>query len=161
MIAASSWSTDAPPARARSLSALCAGLVAAAGLALAAGPASADLRLCNMTGSRVGVAIGHSDAEGWVTEGWFNVPSRECETLLEGDLTSRYYYVYAIDYERGGEWGGRTPMCTRDRAFTIRGIENCLARGFDRKGFFEVDTGQQKSWTIQLVDPGRTGATLP
>ena len=44
-------------------------------------------------------------------------------------------------------------MCTRDREFTIRGVEDCLARGFDRSGFFEVDTGEQKSWTIQLTDP--------
>ena len=161
MIAASSWSTDARSPLARTFRAGVAGLALAAGIALAPNPAAADLRLCNMTGSRVGIAIGHSDAQGWVTEGWFNVPSRECETLLEGDLSSRYYYVYAVDYDRGGEWGGRTPMCTRDRAFTIRGIENCLARGFDRNGFFEVDTGQQKSWTIQLVDPGRTGAPLP
>jgi hypothetical protein len=43
-------------------------------------------------------------------------------------------------------------MCTRDKEFTIRGIEDCLARGFDRAGFFEVDTGDQRSWTVQLTD---------
>ena len=40
--------------------------------------------------------------------------------------------------------------------FTIRGIEDCLARGYERAGYFEVDTGEQKSWTIQLTD--NTGA---
>ncbi len=30
-------------------------------------------------------------------------------------------------------------MCSRDKEFTIRGIEQCLARGYDRLGFFEVD----------------------
>ena len=34
-------------------------------------------------------------------------------------------------------------MCTRDKEFTIRGIEDCLARGYDRTGFFEVDTTEQ------------------
>jgi uncharacterized membrane protein len=34
-------------------------------------------------------------------------------------------------------------------------VEDCLARGFDRSGFFEIDTGEQKSWTVQLTDPGR------
>ena len=29
---------------------------------------------------------------------------------------------------------------------------NCLARGYDRTGFFEVDTGEQRSWTVQLTD---------
>ena len=46
-------------------------------------------------------------------------------------------------------------MCTRDRQFTIEGIEDCLARGYERSRFFEVDTGEQKSWTIQLSDPTR------
>lgn len=29
------------------------------------GPAAADFRLCNNTSSRVGVAIGHKDADSW------------------------------------------------------------------------------------------------
>ena len=43
-------------------------------------------------------------------------------------------------------------MCTRDKEFTIQGIEDCLARGYDRTGFFEVDTGEQRSWTVQLTE---------
>ena len=100
----------------------------------------ADFRLCNNTGSRVGVAIGYKDTEGWVTEGWWNVTARTCETLLRGSLVARYYYIYAVDYDRGGEWSGHAFMCSRDKEFTIRGTKNCLARGYDRTGFFEVDT---------------------
>jgi uncharacterized membrane protein len=80
--------------------------------------------------------------------------------LLKGQLAARYFYIYAVDYDRGGEWSGRSFMCTRDREFTIRGVEDCFARGFDRSGFFEVDTGEQKSWTIQLMDPNRAGASI-
>ncbi|WP_349371274.1 DUF1036 domain-containing protein [Salinarimonas sp.] len=161
MTAASSWSTERRGAAARALArVLLAGALAGGALALEARPAQADLRLCNMTNSRVGIAIGHRDDDGWLTEGWWNLDPRACETLLEGALASRFYYVYAIDYDRGGEWGGRTVMCTREREFTIRGVEDCLARGFDRNGFFEVDTGQQRSWTIQLTDPDRPGAAL-
>ena len=43
-------------------------------------------------------------------------------------------------------------MCSRDKEFTIKGTENCLARGFDRTGFFEVDTGEQRAWTVQLTE---------
>jgi hypothetical protein len=43
-------------------------------------------------------------------------------------------------------------MCSRDKEFTIRGTEDCLARGFDRTGYFEVDTGEQRAWTVQLTD---------
>jgi uncharacterized membrane protein len=116
------------------------------------GPAAADFRLCNNTPSRVGISIGYKDAEGWTTEGWWNLPARTCETVLKGTLVARYYYVYAIDYDRGGEWMGQAFMCTRDKEFTIRGIGDCLARGYDRTGFFEVDTGEQRAWTVQLTE---------
>lgn len=115
-------------------------------------PAAADFRLCNNTSGRVGIAIGYRDTEGWATEGWWNLPARSCETILRGTLVARYYYIYAVDYDRGGEWSGKAFMCTRDREFTIRGTNDCLARGFDRTGFFEVDTGDQQAWTVQLTE---------
>jgi uncharacterized membrane protein len=126
--------------------------LAAALLSASALPAKADFRLCNNTGSRVGVALGYKDAEGWTTEGWWNVSARSCESLLRGALVARYYYIYAVDYDRGGEWSGHAFMCSREKEFTIRGTDNCLARGYDRTGFFEVDTSEQRSWTVQLTD---------
>ena len=121
------------------------------------GSAAADFRLCNNTSSRVGIALGYKDAEGWTTEGWWNVAAQSCETLMAGPLISRYYYIYALDYDQGGAWGGKAMLCTRDKMFTIHGIEDCVARGFDRSGFFEVDTREQPSWTVQLTEPGETG----
>ena len=120
--------------------------------ALRADPAAADFRLCNNTTSRVGIALGYKESEGWSTEGWWNLSARSCETLLRGALVARFYYIYAVDYDRGGEWSGQAFMCTRDKEFTIRGTDDCLARGYDRTGFFEVDTGEQPSWTVQLTD---------
>ena len=133
-------------------------LLVTAAFALApATSALADFHLCNNTGSRVGIAIGYKDADGgWATEGWWNLAARSCETLLKGTLIARFYYIYAIDYDRGGEWAGHAYMCTRDKEFTIRGTEDCLARGFDRTGFFEVDTGEQRAWTVQLTEAGET-----
>ena len=90
-----------------------------------------------------------------VSEGWYLLKGNSCEVLLKEDLTARYYYIYAQDYDRGGEWAGRTPLCTRDKEFQIRGVEDCLARGYDRTRFFEIDTGEQKNWTIQLGEPER------
>jgi uncharacterized membrane protein len=125
---------------------------------VAATPALADFRLCNNTSSRVGVAIGYRDKQGWLTEGWWNVSARSCESILKGPLAARYYYIYAVDYDQGGEWSGQSFMCTRDKEFTIRGFENCLARGYDRSGFFEIDTTEQKSWTVQLSEQAQNGA---
>src|SRR6202045_2003436 len=127
-------------------------MLAIAIVCLWSGPAAADFRLCNNTSSRVGIALGYKYAEGWTTEGWWNVSSRACETLLRGTLVARYYYIYALDYDRGGEWSGQAFMCSRDKEFTIKGTENCLARGFDRTGYFEVDTGEQRAWTVQLTE---------
>lgn len=132
-------------------------LALAALTAALAAPAAAraDFRVCNVTGSRVGVAVAYRDAQGWVSEGWWNLPGSACETLLRGPLASRFYYVYALDYDRGGEWTGRTFFCTRDREFTIRGRDDCYARGLERSGFFEINTGEQRNWTVQLTDPAR------
>src|ERR1700750_2727654 len=134
---------------------LTAGLIPALAFAVMClwnAPAAADFRLCNNTSSRVGIALGYKDAEGWTTEGWWNVSSRTFETLLRGTLVARFYYIYALDYDRGGEWSGQAFMCSSDKEFTIKGTENCLARGFDRTGFFEVDTADQRAWTVQLTD---------
>ena len=146
-------SSFAPPA-CRTVRALVLAAVLPLGWTFAAAPAAADFRLCNNTNSRIGVAIGYKDNEGWATEGWWNLPARNCDTLLRGSLAARFYYIYAVDYDHGGEWSGQAFMCTREKEFTIRGTGDCLARGFDRTGFFEVDTGEQQTWTVQLTEAG-------
>lgn len=151
--------TDAQAFLRRSLHLLAATFVLFAASALAAPAAHAvDFRLCNGTGSRVGVAVGYKNGEQWVTEGWWNINASSCETLLNGPLVARYYYVYALDYDHGGEWGGTAFMCTGEKEFTIQGIENCLARGHKRTGFFEIDTGEQRSWTVQLTETSDSSA---
>ena len=120
--------------------------------------ALADLKLCNSTSSRVGVAIGYRDESGWATEGWWNIASQTCETLLKGAVPSRFIYVHALDYDRGGEWAGKNFMCTEDKTFAIHGVQDCLKRGHKRTGFFEVDTGESQEWTIRLTDPEDQGA---
>lgn len=129
--------------------------IATASLAVALLPAAAraDLRLCNDTSGRLGVAIGYQDGKGWVTEGWWTIAAQSCETLLKGRLNSRFYYVHAIDYDRGGEWAGKTQMCTADQSFVIQGNTDCEGRGYRSEGFLEVDTNDAKDWTIKLADP--------
>jgi uncharacterized membrane protein len=133
--------------------------LAALGLAsVGATPAAADLRMCNNTANRVSVALAYTDGQSWVSEGWWNLKSLDCVTLLRGALAAQYYYVYAMD-ERGGEWKGKAFMCTSDREFKIDGRRDCFRRGYDRTGFFEVDTGKDaKSWTVQLTDQTNSAA---
>jgi uncharacterized membrane protein len=129
------------------LTALCGAFLL---LTLGMGPAAADLELCNKTESRVGVALGYKDLEGWASEGWWNIGPNECETLLPRPLIARYYYVFAVDYDKGGSWSGEAMLCTRDKLFTIRGIKNCQERGYQKTGFFEVDTQENTTWTVSL-----------
>src|ERR1700754_300109 len=105
----------------RSTRLLLGGVAAAIMSTVTAEPAAADFRLCNNTPSRVGIAVGYKENEGWTTEGWWNLSPRSCETLMRGPLVARYYYIYAVDYDRSGEWSGQAYMCTRDKEFTIKG----------------------------------------
>jgi uncharacterized membrane protein len=137
------------------------GFAAMSSALLAATPALADFRVCNATQSLVGVAIGYRASTGWVTEGWWHVEGSTCKTLIEGALSSRYYYLYAEDAERGGRWDGPINMCVAEREFKIAGSGDCFARGFQRAGFQEYDTREQASWMVQLTDePANGGAAV-
>lgn len=124
----------------------------------AADPAAEDagegsLRVCNETASKVSVAFGYRAEKGWQSEGWWVAEPTNCVTVYRGDLEARrYYYLYAADDIGGGAWDGNVFMCTRDETFTIFGVEDCLARGYERTGFFEVDTHNRSDWTLQLTD---------
>ena len=53
----------------------------AGGALCAAGPGCARiLRMCNNTGNRVSVAIGYTDGQNWVSEGWWNSQPLDCVT---------------------------------------------------------------------------------
>jgi uncharacterized membrane protein len=127
---------------------LCGGLLPMA----FATEAKAEFRVCNATQNLVGVAIGYRAKEGWISEGWWQIPATTCATLIEGQLQSRYYYLYAEDAARGGRWSGNVNMCVAENEFKITGVQDCYARGFQQFGFKEYDTGRQGSWMVQLTD---------
>lgn len=136
-----------------------AAIVMALYFAIGANPAAADLKLCNNTGNKVGVALGYNDTKQWVSEGWWNINPDSCATLLKGDLIARYYYIYAVDYDDAGSWGGKSPLCTQDKLFVIPGHANCEDRGFKKTGFREIDTHEEADWTISLTDAGQDQTT--
>jgi uncharacterized membrane protein len=129
-----------------------AGLALLAMLATAA-PARADLRVCNESSNLVSVALGYRSDRGWQSEGWWQASPRQCAIVVQGDLSSRFYYLYIADDIGGGAWDGDHFMCTRDESFQIFDTGDCLARGYERTGFFEIDTQNRSDWTLQLTDP--------
>lgn len=141
--------------------ALLAGLAAVPVIGTTA--ARADFRVCNGTQSLVGVAIGYRAKTGWVTEGWWHIAGSSCKTLIEGPLSSRYFYLYAEDAEKGGRWDGPVNMCVAEKEFKINGVNDCYARGYQPAGFQEYDTGEQASWMVQLTGEQSSsgGTTAP
>lgn len=116
-----------------------------------------NLRVCNQTRNTISVALGYKAERGWQSEGWWVAEPGDCRTVYNGILDARYYYLYAADDVSGGTWDGNFFLCTRDETFTIFGVEDCLARGYERTGFFEVDTQNRSNWTVQLTE----GDVLP
>lgn len=137
-----------PPLLSGFLVALCLSIIPLMGTS---GVAKADFRVCNTTDSVIGVALGYRAKAGWITEGWWHIDAEKCKTLVQGDLQSRYYYIYAEDADRGGRWTGDINMCVAEKEFKIVGFNDCFARGFQRVGFQEHDTGEQQNWMVQLT----------
>ncbi len=121
-------------------------------------PAYADLRVCNQTTNPVSIALGYRAERGWQSEGWWVSNPNQCAVVFQGSLNARFFYLFAADDIGGGAWDGSVYMCTRDDTFTIFGVEDCLARGYERTGFFEVDTKNKSDWTLQLTDPAGAAA---
>lgn len=112
-------------------------------------PAQAGFNVCNKTKSAVRVALGRFDGKQWSSEGWWVVKPTECAPLISGALQARYYYFYATD--GAGTWEGKTNFCIApNERFKAEGRADCARRGFDRRGFSEVDTGRNADWTQTL-----------
>ena len=125
---------------------------------LAVTESRAEFRVCNDASDTVGVALGYRGEDGWVSEGWWHVGGGDCQVLVSGALTSRFYYLYAENAERSRRWGGGVRMCTTEAEFKIMDVKDCIARGYARMGFGEYDTGDQESWTVRLTADGAEGA---
>lgn len=128
-------------------------LALAGALVAAINPARAELTVCNDSTSRVGIAVGYEQDKKWFTEGWWNLKPGTCDSILPDPLTGRFYYLFARDWDKGGSWGGGTPMCTQTKVFTIKGVKGCKKRGFSKSEFYEIDTGKDQTWTVRLTEP--------
>ncbi|HJS45649.1 MAG TPA: DUF1036 domain-containing protein [Rhizomicrobium sp.] len=120
------------------------------GLPLMADPAFAAFNVCNRSSLAVRAAIGRFDGTHWTSEGWWTIQPQACAPILTGPLQGRFYYLYASD-GAAGTWEGKTYFCVApDKRFRAVGRGTCAKRGFDRRGFFEVDTGKKPDWTQSL-----------
>ena len=104
-------------------------------------PALASFQVCNESGEKISVAIAYfgSDADGWTTEGWWNVDDGACASPITGDLDNRYYYLFADSSQH--TWTGDYTNCVDpDNSFTLNHADSDC--NYEKKSFFKVDTGE-------------------
>ena len=128
---------------------LCA---AALTLCIAAPAARAELRVCNKTANMIALAVGTFEGKEWASRGWFYAPPKECVVVIKGTLSSRFYYLHGVHLSVDGGWEGNRGFCISPKNFAITGRTNCEQRGYQRAGFFEIDSGERESWTTFLSD---------
>ncbi len=121
-------------------------------LLAAIAPPAAKFSVCNKGLREAKVALGRFSGTHWISEGWWHVAGKKCAELIAGKLVARYYYLYATDGAQG-TWDGSTNFCvgTGDK-FSITGRASCVGRGFDKRGFFQIDTGNQLDYAQNLSD---------
>ncbi|MGD1934108.1 MAG: DUF1036 domain-containing protein [Candidatus Phaeomarinobacter sp.] len=117
--------------------------------------ASASLDVCNESTRRVGIALGYYSQDVWVSEGWWHVDGGDCAPVINSDLSARYYYLFAIDFDAGGGWSGLSTLCVAPGEFTISGRQDCETRGHHTAGFMEIDTAGSPEWTVRLDEATR------
>jgi len=115
-------------------------------------PAEAAFAVCNKTPRPARVALGFFNGTDWASTGWWTVEPKACQTLITEPLEARYYYLYASDGGPGSWAGGRSFCIAPEQKFEIVGRGACARRGYDRKGFFQVDTGRMSDYTQWLSD---------
>ncbi len=117
--------------------------------------ASADLRMCNDTRSKVWVAIAHAKKDppgvstgqhrGVTVEGWWALSPSQCALVSKVDTSRNWVYYYAQADNNEHEWVGSGWLCVRDGARFERGDSfrgsgaKCPAR-WRLAGFKRIDT---------------------
>jgi uncharacterized membrane protein len=111
-------------------------------------PSSVGLTWCNDTPHKIMAAVGTDDGKTVVSRGWYRIDPGKC---LHPDVTGQpkqvFSFAEAVDAEnrtvkikdRPLNWGGTTPLCTRENKFEINEQNDCGGRGLAAIGFTAVD----------------------
>jgi uncharacterized membrane protein len=124
-------------------------------------PTSNGLTWCNDTPHKIMAAVATDDGKSLVSRGWYRIDPGKC---LHPDVTGQprqvFSFAEAVDAENRTikykdkplNWGGTTPLCTRENKFETNEQGDCGSRGFAATGFAPVDmTGGGK--TLRFAMP--------
>ncbi|MFO1187853.1 MAG: DUF1036 domain-containing protein [Alphaproteobacteria bacterium] len=127
-------------------------IVAALAATAFAGPAAAGFRACTETGHPIALAVAHSTGKDWVSQGWWRIPPKTCTPIFNGTLEARFYYLRGVHLDVGGGWVGNRSFCVSRQSFKVSGRDKCEERGYEKAGFFEVDTQDAEDYTHTLTE---------
>ncbi len=111
-------------------------------------PSATGLTWCNDTPHKIMAAVATDDGKSVVSRGWYGIAPGKC---LHPDVTGTpkqvFSFAEAVDAENRTikikdkplNWGGATPLCTRESKFETNEQGDCPARGFAATGFTTVD----------------------
>ena len=119
----------------------------------------AGFSFCNDMDAVAWGALGYHEGDEDIATGWFKVEPHTCLKAIKDRLRDKEYFAYAtLDPASGRKlsWGGDYPFCTMENRFTIKGRENCEARGYRTTGFEKFAPDAEGGVTKRLT--ARTGA---
>jgi uncharacterized membrane protein len=111
-------------------------------------PSSNGLTWCNDTPHKIMAAVGTDDGKTVISRGWYRIEPGKC---LHPDVTGQpkqiFSFAEAVDADNRAikfrdkplNWGGATPLCTRESKFEINEQGDCGTRGLAVTGFTAVD----------------------
>jgi len=111
-------------------------------------PSSTGLTWCNDTPHKVMAAVATDDGKTVTSRGWYRIEPGKC---LHPDVTGLprriFSFAEAVDADNRTvvfknkplNWGGETPLCTRESKFEVSEQGECGTRGLSTTGFAVVD----------------------
>ncbi len=124
-------------------------------------PSAIGLTWCNDTSHKIMAAIGTADGRTVVSRGWYRIDPGKClHPDVVGQPRQIYSFAEAVDADNRTimfkdkplNWGGSTPLCTRDTKFEINDQADCGSRGLAAAGFAVVDIGSGGK-TLRFATP--------
>ncbi len=126
--------------------------------------AQAALVFCNRTQQPVEAAVGYrstleNDTEDWVSEGWWRIEPGQCARVYNEPLKERFYFDYAVGLAPPAHnktpftWAGKYQFCADTKAFRVEGDSDCEERGYQTKGYQQIDVGTNThDYTLDFKD---------
>jgi uncharacterized membrane protein len=111
-------------------------------------PSATGLTWCNDTPHRIMAAVATDDGKSVTSRGWYRIEPGKClHPDVAGQSKQVFSFAEAVDAENRTvkikdkplNWGGATPLCTRENKFETTEQADCGSRGFAATGFVAVD----------------------